>query len=305
MDNSHCNVLKCKSKFEGFSFKCRKCGDKFCDAHRMPEDHKCMILEANENLEKFGQEELDHENYGSLYEIMTSIFNVNLNEFISKYINGEDTGFKLLGALHDFKEVNLNDYYYLAGALDKFRNNILTSYGGGIYKKSEIETLLMPIYNLKVRLDGKEYDYQNAVVINNELLPKLRIIINELELIGINLDNEIGGDKKSRKSFSLKIKILNGGNNEPLVDQNVKVHRIGSSEVSKHLKEESATSNEDGISNFKLKEDKYEIFINGKYKAEIILNKNTKLEFLLNDYYVKSNIKRFYNYIKGKIFGQK
>lgn len=36
---------KCNKKFKGLPFKCKYCGQEFCDKHRLPEDHSCIGLE--------------------------------------------------------------------------------------------------------------------------------------------------------------------------------------------------------------------------------------------------------------------
>jgi len=45
MGNYDYKCDKCKRKIRGFSFRCKYCGNSYCEKHRLPEDHNCLGLE--------------------------------------------------------------------------------------------------------------------------------------------------------------------------------------------------------------------------------------------------------------------
>lgn len=36
-----CSYPPCRKKLRGLTYRCQYCGGKFCEAHRLPEDHGC------------------------------------------------------------------------------------------------------------------------------------------------------------------------------------------------------------------------------------------------------------------------
>ena len=42
----------CNKKIEGLPFKCKYCGRKFCENHRLPEDHGCGSTYSNNAMAK-------------------------------------------------------------------------------------------------------------------------------------------------------------------------------------------------------------------------------------------------------------